>query len=151
MKDIVRYLGIDTRTQLLAERLWGVLEEPSGEIVAAFYRDARQSAVGKLFDELTIGQLLDKQKEHWRALFTSQFDEQYQRSATLIAIKHHELGLDPKWYIAGYALIRLRFTEILLKAALSQATKEALTATLEKYIAIDMALSLSIYSSWLID
>ena len=68
MKDIVRYLGIDTRTQLLAERLWGVLEEPSGEIVAAFYRDTRQSAVGMLFDELTIGRLQDRQKEHWRAL-----------------------------------------------------------------------------------
>ena len=149
MKDIVRYLGIDTRTQLLGERLWGVLEEPSGEIIAAFYRDTRQSAVGMLFDELTIGRLQDRQKEHWRVLFTSQFDEQYQRSATLIAIKHHELGLDPKWYIAGYALIKLRFTERLLKAA--QATKEALIATLEKYIAIDMALSLSIYSSWLID
>ena len=151
MKDIVRYLGIDTRTQLFAERLWGVLEEPSGEIIAAFYRDTRQSAVGMLFDEPTIGQLQNRQKEHWRALFTGQFDEQYQRSATLIAIKHHELGLDPKWYIAGYALMKLRFTERLLKAALPQATKEALIATLEKYIAVDMALSLSTYSSWLID
>ena len=72
-------------------------------------------------------------------------------SATLIAIKHHELGLDPKWYIAGYALMKLRFTERLLKAALPQATKEALIATLEKYIAVDMALSLSTYSSWLMD
>jgi hypothetical protein len=151
MKDIVRYLGIDTRTQLLAEQLWRVLEEPIGEIIAAFYRDTRQSAVGMLFDEPTITRLQQRQKEHWCALFNSQFDERYQRSATLIAIKHHEVGLDPKWYVAGYALMKLRFTEKLLQAELPQATKEALIATLEKYIAVDMALSLSTYSSWLID
>jgi hypothetical protein len=151
MKDIVRYLGIDTRTQLLAECLWHLLEEPSGEIIASFYRDTRQSAMGMLFDEPTISRLQSKQREHWCALFKSHFDERYQRSATLIAIKHRELGLEPKWYIAGYALIKLRFLETLFKAELPQATTQALIATLEKYVAIDMALSLSIYSSWLVD
>lgn len=151
MKEIVRYLGIDTRTQLLAELLWGVLEEPSGEIIASFYRDIRQSNAGTLFDEASLDRLQNEQKEHWRALFTGQLDEHYQRSVNLIAIEHYELGLDPKWYIAGYALMKLRFTETLLKAALTQAMKETLIATLEKYIAIDMALALSIYSSWLVD
>jgi hypothetical protein len=151
MKDIVRYLGIDKRTQLLAECLWHLLEEPSGEIIAAFYRDSRQSAVGMLFDEPTISRLQSRQKEHWCALFKSHFNESYQRSATLIAIKHRELGLEPKWYVAGYALIKVGFIEVLLKAELPPGTKQALIAKLEKYVAIDMALSLSIYSSWLVD
>jgi len=151
MKDIVRYLGIDTRTQLLAEQVWRLLEQPSTEIIASFYRDTRQSAVGLLFDVSIIGHLQKKQKDHWRTLFNSGFDEHYQRSATLIAIKHQEIGLDPRWYIAGYALMKLRFTETILRAALPQTTKEALITTLEKYVALDMALSLSTYSSWLVE
>ena len=151
MKDMARYLGIDSRTQLLAEQLWRVLEEPSDGVIADFYRHTRQSAVGVLFDEPAIGRLQIKQKEHWRALFNDRFDERYQRSATLIAIKHQELGLDPKWYIAGYTLMKLRFAESLRKIALPPATIEELITALEKYVAIDMALSLSIYSSWLVD
>ena len=151
MKDIARYLGIDSRTQLLAEQLWRLLEGPSREVIATFYRDTRQSSIGVLFDEPAIGRLQIKQKEHWRALFNDRFDERYQRSATLIAIKHQELGLDPKWYIAGYTLMKLRFAESLRKMALPAESMEALITTLEKYVALDMALSLSIYSSWLLD
>lgn len=125
MKEITRYLGIDTRAHFLAEQLWRLLEEPSGEIIASFYRDTRQSAIGQLLDEAAISRLQNKQKEHWRALFNSQFDKQYQLSATLIGIKHHEIGLDPKWYIAGYALMKLRFTEELQRAPLPLETKDA--------------------------
>ena len=71
MEEIVRYLGIDTRTQLLAERVWQLLEEPSGEIVDSFYRNTRRSAVGATLDEPTIERLKTKQIEHWRSLFNS--------------------------------------------------------------------------------
>jgi hypothetical protein len=116
-----------------------------------FFFDMRQSAVGLLVDESTIERLKIKQKEHWRALFNSEFDEQYQRSVTMIGIKHHEIGLDPKWYVAGYALIKARFVKKLLEAPVPLHMKSALTETLEKYVAIDMALALSTYSAWLIE
>jgi hypothetical protein len=151
MEEIARYLGIDTRTQLLAERLWHLLEEPSDEIIDSFYRDTRQSAAGLLLDEPTIVRLKIKQKEHWRSLFNSEFDEQYQRSVAMIGIKHHEMGLDPKWYIAGYALMKARFAEKLLEAPVPLRMKSALIVTLEKYVAMDMALALSTYSCWLIE
>lgn len=151
MKELLVYLGIDTRAQLLAERLWHFLDEPSTEIIASFYSDTRQSAAGLLLDEPTIARLQSKQKEHWRALFNSGFDETYQRSVTMIGIKHREIGLDPKWYIAGYALIKARFAEKILEAPVPQRMKSALIITLEKYVAVDMALALSTYSAWLID
>lgn len=151
MKDILRYLVIDTPTQLLAEQLWRLLEEPSAELIASFYRDTRQSAAGLLLDEVTIVRLGQRQRDHWRALFTGQFDEKYQRSATLIAIRHLEIGLDPKWYVAGYAMLKIQFAEKLLETPLPLKTKTALLSTLEKYIAVDMAVSLSTYCSWLLD
>ena len=151
MEEIVRYLGIDTRAQLLAERVWQLLDESSDEVIASFYRDTRQSAAGLLVDEAAIERLKVRQKEHWRALFNGEFDEKYRRSVTMIGIKHHEVGLDPKWYIAGYALMKIRFVEKLLEAPVSLRMRSDLIATLEKYVAIDMALALSVYSSWLIE
>ena len=142
MEEIVRYLKIDTRAQLLAERLWHLLEEPNDEIIDSFYREMRQSAAGLLVEESTIEHLKIRQKEHWRALFTSEFDQQYQRSVTMIGIKHLEIGLDSKWYIAGYALMKVRLVEKLLESPVPLSMKSALIATLEKYVAIDMALAL---------
>ena len=151
MQELLRYLGIDARDRLLARRLWNYIDEPSTEIIASFYRNTRQSAVGVMLDAAAIERLKVKQKEHWRALFISDFDERYQRSVTMIGIKHHEIGLDPKWYIAGYAIIKNAFAERILDAPLPPRLKSALILTLEKYVAVDMALALSTYSSWLID
>ncbi|MDH6260430.1 protoglobin domain-containing protein [Bradyrhizobium sp. BR13661] len=152
MRDIVRYLGIDTRAQLLAERLWQYLDEPSSGIIAAFLRHTRQSAVGGLLDDPIIERLMAEQKEHWCSLFNSGFDEAYQRRATLIGIRHRELGLDSKWYIAAHASIKARFAEeLLLRTKFPLPLKSALLVTLEKYAAVDLAIVLSSYSSWLAD
>ncbi len=151
MEEIVRYLGIDERARLLARRLWTYIDAPSTEIIASFYHNTRQSGAGLMLDDPTIERLKVRQKEHWRALFNSEFDEHYQRSVTMIGIKHQEIGLDPKWYIAGYAIMKAGFAERVLDAPLPSRLKTALIVTLEKYVAIDMALALSTYSSWLVD
>ena len=104
-----------------------------------------------MLDEATIDRLKVRQKQHWQSLFSSAFDENYMRSVSLIGIKHHEIGLDSKWYIAGYAIIKAAFAEKILEAPLPLRAKSALVVTLEKYVAMDMALALSAYSSWLID
>lgn len=151
MQELILYLGIDTQARLLAKRLWHFLDEPSTEIIASFYRDTRQSGVSLLLDEQTIARLQIKQRDHWRALFNSDFDASYERSVTMIGIKHHEIGLDPKWYIAGYAIMKSRFAEQVLQAPLPKRLKASLVITLEKYVALDMALALSTYSAWLVD
>jgi hypothetical protein len=95
---------------------------------------------------------MSKQREHWRSLFSSGFDESYQRRASMIGIRHHDVGLDPKWYIAGYALMKARFIErLLLQTTVPLPLRSAMIVTLEKYVAVDMALALSSYSSWLVE
>jgi hypothetical protein len=64
MKEIVRSLGIDTRAQLLAERLWQHIEEPSRGVVGAFYRDLKRSTADILLDEQKLEPSLRTQKEH---------------------------------------------------------------------------------------
>ena len=151
MQELIRYLAIDTRSELLAERLWYLLEGSADTIIADFYNRTRQSSAGIMLDELTIERLRARQKQHWHSLFSSGFDEQYARSVSMIGLKHHEIGLDSKWYIAGYATIKAAFAEKIMEAPLPLKAKTALIITLEKYVAIDMALALSAYSAWLVD
>lgn len=151
MQELMRYLGIDKRTELLAERLWYLLEDWIDEIISGFYGSTRHSSAAQLLDDATIARLKVRQKEHWQTLFLSAFDEHYARSVSMIGVKHHEIGLDPKWYIAGYAIIKAAFAEKIMEAPLPMKAKTALIVTLEKYVAIDMALALSAYSSWLVD
>jgi hypothetical protein len=48
--------------------------------------------------------------------------------------------------------MKARFAEhLLLHSDVPLPLKSALVVTLEKYVAVDMALALSSYSSWLID
>lgn len=151
MQELIRYIGIDTRTEILAERLWYLLEGWVDEIMTRFYSSTRQSSAGLMLDELTIERLKLRQKQHWQSLFSSAFDERYVRSVSMIGIRHHEIGLDSKWYIAGYAIIKAAFAEKIMEAPLPLKAKTALIVTLEKYVAVDMALALSAYSSWLVD
>ena len=151
MQELIRYIGIDTRTEILAERLWYLLEGFVDEIVAHFYSSTRQSSAGLMLDYPTIERLKVRQKQHWQSLFSSAFDEHYVRSVSMIGIKHYEIGLDAKWYIAGYAIIKAAFAEKIMEAPLPLKAKTALIVTLEKYVAIDMALALSAYSTWLVD
>jgi hypothetical protein len=151
MHELIRYLGIDTRAELLAERLWQLLEGSAEQIIADFYSNTRQSSAGLMLDDASIERLKVRQKQHWQSLFCSAFDQQYIRSVSMIGLKHHQIGLDSKWYIAGYAIIKAAFAEKIVEAPLPLQAKSALIVTLEKYVAIDMALALSAYSSWLVD
>ncbi len=45
------------------------------------------------------------QENHWLHLFSGRFDETYLVSIRKIGLTHSRIGLDPQWYIGGYALI----------------------------------------------
>lgn len=151
MHELIRYIGINTRTEILAERLWYLLDGWFDEIIGRFYTTTRQSSAGHILDDATLERLKLRQRQHWQSLFCSGFDEQYVRSVSMIGVRHHEMGLDFKWYIAGYAVIKAAFAEKIMDAPLPLKAKTALLVTLEKYVAIDMAVALSAYSAWLLD
>lgn len=151
MDGLIRFLNIDADARRDAEAIWPLIECGVSDIIGKFYADVMRSDIDVPLSEQTIDHLKIRQKEHWRALFESRFDEAYFNSASLIGIKHCEMGVDPKWYIAGYAKIKSDFSNTLLNASLPLPEKIALVATLDKYVALDMALAISSYTSLLVD
>jgi hypothetical protein len=151
MEELIRFLAIDMKDRRNAEHFWPLVEYPLGSIIDNFYADIRRSSIDFLLSDQRIDHLKTKQKEHWKSLFGGRFDQQYFNSASLVGIKHYELGLDPKWYIAGYAKIKSDITVIILESTLSQPAKLEFVKTLDKYVALDMAIAISSYTSLLVD
>ena len=151
MEELIRFLAIDLKDRRNAEDFWPLIEHLLDSIIDNFYADIRRSSIDFVLSDQRIDHLKIKQKEHWRSLFASRFDQQYFNSASLVGIKHRELGLDQKWYVAGYARIKSDMTQIILESPLSPPTKLEFVKTLDKYVALDMAIAISSYASLLVD
>jgi hypothetical protein len=151
MEELIRFLGIDLKDRRNAEDFWPLIEDPLGRIIDNFYADIRSSSIDFVLSDQRIDHLKTMQQEHWRSLFASRFDQQYFNSASLAGIKHYELGLDPKWYIAGYAKIKRDIAQIILQSPLSLPAKLEFVKTLDKYVALDTAIAISSYTSLLVD
>ena len=151
MEELIRFLGIDREARRGMEQVWSLIEGSLETIIGNFYVELRKSGFDMALSDQTIDRLKTRQKEHWRSLFASRFDQQYFNSASLIGIKHYQIGLDPKWYIAGYAKIKTDIALIILESPLPAAAKLRFVKTLDNYVALDTALAISAYTALLVD
>ncbi len=62
--------------------------------LASFFRDAAH-----------ISHARQLQYDHWQTLFVEGFTDDYETRANRIGNVHARVGLEPKWYIAGYAVV----------------------------------------------
>ncbi len=151
MEAMLRFLAIDLDSHRHAAQIWSLIEHPAAGIIENFYADVLHSNLDLRLTGRTIDHLKVKQKQHWKKLFESRFDQEYFNNASFIGIKHFEIGLDAKWYVAGYMKIKKDFSTEIFGAPLSLSSKAQLIATLDKYVALDMAMAISSYTSLLVD
>ncbi|OJF96582.1 globin-coupled sensor protein [Pararhizobium antarcticum] len=115
--------GMDSTTKLLNERLDFVgigaaerqaLAQAKPVISASldvaldkFYAKARSAPeTAKFFNsEDHIKSAKARQARHWDLIASGNFDAAYVKAVTTIGNTHARLGLEPRWYIGGYALI----------------------------------------------
>lgn len=150
MEQLIAFLRIDDLARQQAQAAWTLIEAAAEAIVRDFYADLHRYD-SDLIDAAMIDHLTRRQVQHWKALLAGELDQDYFNAASLVGIKHREIGLDPKWYIAGYHRIKHRLNERILATQLPVPHKIGLVMTLDRFVALDMALALSSYSSWLVD
>src|SRR5258708_2454537 len=80
----------------------------------------------------------DLQHRHWLSLFSGRFADDYFESACCIGDMHERLGLEPRWYIGGYAETLHR---LLTAAAASYVDPWRPTQAMARITAINRALS----------
>ncbi|SFI46023.1 methyl-accepting chemotaxis protein [Bosea sp. OK403] len=73
----------------------------------AFYRQARTfpQTRGFFSSEQHVESAKQRQQAHWQRMADGAFDQRYVDAVTAIGKVHARIGLEPRWYIGGYALI----------------------------------------------
>lgn len=148
---LLRFLEVDGATKASGVTLSKLLAPQLDGIIERFYSRVHEFDLNPHVNERSIAALRIKQKQHWIDLFNSQFDENYLRNTRRIAVRHRDVELDPMWYVAGYMRLKLAFIEVILKSRLPVESKGRMIKTLDKYIAIDMALALGTYDTVVLD
>ena len=149
--ELLIFLEVDAETETLASTLSDLFAPRIDNIIEDFYNRLDKNGLSRRIPAEAISALKDKQKRHWLALFRTQFGEEYCSHVRRIAIRHRDIGLNQSWYVASYASLKLAFIDTIMGSNLGPISKRKLIRTLEKYIAIDMALALSTYEAILLN
>lgn len=159
--DIARrldYLGLDEASLMRLRSLKPFIEKELGPALDAFYGVVRKSPeVSHLFSsDAHIERAKSAQLGHWANIAAGDFTGDYAAKVQTIGHVHARIGLEPRWYIGGYALI---VEHLLTEAARSLWPKRRLFtrqetgpeefaakfSSLIKAVFLDMDLSISVY------
>jgi methyl-accepting chemotaxis protein len=151
------FIAFDDAQRSRLASLQPLLRKILGGALDRFYAQARVTpATGTFFrDDAHMVQAKAAQQAHWLRIAEGRFDEGYYSSARRIGAAHARIGLEPRWYIGGYALV----LEELLKGIARQhsplrrllslfriSSARDASVAIVKAALLDMDLSISIYS-----
>ncbi|MBC7953321.1 MAG: globin-coupled sensor protein [Rhodospirillaceae bacterium] len=126
---------------VLAPKVDGLLEE--------FYKHVRNNAAtaAKFGSPERIAHARAMQKKHWlESVFAGQFDDRYFANVTEIGKVHQRIGLEPRWYTAGYCFVLNKVLALAVETYRKKPEKLALViAAVNKAAFLDMDLATSVY------
>jgi hypothetical protein len=92
------------------------------------------------------------QSRHWSQSFCGRFDVGYVSSIRRISLIHYKFGLEPRWYIGGYAFILNGIVNLLAtKHRFSGAALARKIMAVNKAVMLDMDYAVSVYQDALVD
>jgi methyl-accepting chemotaxis protein len=118
-----------------------------------FYRRVRATPeMARMFrSDAHINAAKGAQVGHWLGIATGRFDAEYYAAVSRIGKVHAKIGLEPRWYIGGYALILEEIMAAVERSAspwrlfTRRVSPSKLNRALMKAAMLDMDLSISIY------
>lgn len=149
------FIGIDSATRKALQELKPLITRALPGILDQFYaKIVKYPHIAKLFpNDAVIRHAKQAQITHWTAIATGMFDEAYVKSVTRIGQTHNRLGLEPRWYIAGYSMIltglqraiEMEFEQGWFNGTASRERKATLIAALTRAAMLDMDFGISVY------
>ena len=101
------FIGLDEPALDHIRHIEPLVAEHLPKALSRFYeRLAEVPSVAKFFDgKAQVGRAQDAQQGHWSAIAGGRLDTAYAAASRRIGLRHAQIGLEPRWYIGGYALI----------------------------------------------
>ncbi len=101
------FLRIDEASRAALRAFQPAVVAHMPQILGRFYGHlkAEPSLSGMFANEAAMERARGAQAAHWRTVFEARFDDAYVASVTRIGMAHERVGLEPRWYIGGYAMV----------------------------------------------
>ena len=148
----LEFARIDEETRKALRELWKVVEPNLANIIAGFYKHLVTEPSLEDLLGTRQGALESAQKAHWQRLFSARFDEDYERSIDRIGRAHSRIGLEPRWYIAGYQYVLNELTALVLRRhRFSPAKAQVALLALNKAVLLDLDYAISTYQQILME
>ena len=149
------FIGIDQATRASLRELQPLIAAALPAILDQFYAHvAKYPEIAKLFSsEAAIRHAKEAQIKHWMTISAASFDSSYVQSVRRIGQAHNRLGLEPRWYIAGYSMIvsgllreiGAKTTQGWFAGGASREKSAALQSAMTRAAMLDMDLAVSVY------
>jgi methyl-accepting chemotaxis protein len=143
----LRFMRISQTTSEALREFWPVVEKALPGILEDFYRQlTAEPVLVKIIGGNQVSRLVSAQTVHWGRLFNGHFDEAYIQGVRTIGMVHNKIGLEPRWYIGGYALVLSHLTDLAIKTYRWKAKRlgEVITAV-NSAVMLDMDFAISVY------
>ncbi len=107
LEERLDFLGFDQAASDAINRVYPVLLGAVGPGLDALYAKAVNvpHLAANFRDAEHIAAAKQTQGNHWVTVGQAKFDDAYIKKATTIGEIHARIGLEPRWYIGGYALV----------------------------------------------
>lgn len=148
----LRFMEITADTGAALRDLWKVIEPHLPDVLDGFYKHlASEPALARLVSD-QAPRLKQAQGSHWARLFAGTFDDAYMHSVRTIGLTHNRIGLEPRWYIAGYKFVLNRLIEVAVrKYRWSPAKATRAIGALNAAVLLDMELAISVYQEAMLE
>ncbi len=149
----LQFFKIDAGTRAVLAEVKPKLDMALPDILDGFYEHiAPWPRLMDMFaDKAMVKQARERQVAYWSRILTGKFDAEYIAASRRVAVTHHRLGLEPRWYLGGYSYILTGLLEVIAKLypdrfGRSNAQKRtAATMAVTRAAMLDMDIVISIY------
>ncbi len=101
------FMGLDDAARARLRTIAPDVREALGGALDSFYSRIRKTPATRAFfeDEQHMMSAKSRQQGHWERITEAEFGADYTEAVTAISKVHAEIGLEPRWFIGGYAVV----------------------------------------------
>jgi methyl-accepting chemotaxis protein len=107
LDERLSFMRIDADARQDLQDIKSIIMKELPAALDSFYDQVRGFPETRKFfsGEGQISSAKSKQVVHWDSISSARFDGQYVAAVTTVGEVHARIGLEPRWYIGGYALV----------------------------------------------
>ena len=147
--DRLNFIGFGDHDRAALRGMRPIINTALGPALDRFYRQIRTNPGTRHFfrDDSHEARAKGAQASHWDVIAQAEFSDSYVDRVRTIGRTHARIGLEPRWYVAGYSMVAQDLVSALIRERrfTSRRKLAAEVTALVKAILLDIEISISVY------